>query len=238
MVEINEFQELGLTINEAKAYSILIQHGKLGASDISKFSQVPYSRIYDILASLEQKGFVKIVPENSKKFVPTNPDSFLGIIKKKQESLDNLKKSIDKIKEYYVHTEKNPVVLGYGKAAFHKLLKEQKETKKYDYSIKYTSEYRPEWVGSTERGIKSGKDLKSLVRYDSETKENIKKWLKTNKKIKKFDNEGIAISLKDDEETLISLIKSNMTILIKDKPFAKIMRQLFLAAYKEAEEIK
>ena len=51
----------------------VLKLGKAGASEISKESGVPYSRIYDVLASLEHKGLVKIIPEKGKKFIRATP---------------------------------------------------------------------------------------------------------------------------------------------------------------------
>ena len=42
----------------------------------------------------------------------------------------------------------------------------------------------------------------------------------------------------DDEEVMIALIKSDTTLLIRDKPFAKLMKKMFLATYNQAEQIK
>ena len=48
------FSELGLSLNEGKAYSELIKHGKLSASEISSKSEVPYGKIYVILPLTER----------------------------------------------------------------------------------------------------------------------------------------------------------------------------------------
>lgn len=77
-----------------------------------------------------------------------------------------------------------------------------------------------------------------LVRYTEETKGSVDRWLAVSKNIRKIENEGVALSVIDDAEVMISLIKSNVTLLIKDKPFAKIMRRLFEAWYDKAEQIK
>src|SRR4030043_426727 len=71
---------------------------------------------------------------------------------------------------------------------------------------------------------KKGKDIKTLARYDKETEKNVKKYLKSNKNIKEIENKGIAMSILDDEQVMIALIKSNVTLLIKDFAFTKIMK--------------
>ena len=141
------------------------------------------------------------------------------------------------MKKNYDIKEKNPVIMGVGKKAFYKIVKELKEDKNISYSVKYTSEYRSDWAGKTERGLKKGKDVRVLTRYDDETKKDVKKWLKINKNIKNFENQGVAINI-TEHEIMISLIKSNVTLLIRDKAFTKIMKKMFLASYDDAEKIK
>lgn len=235
---MEELKELGLSTNESKVYTTLLEAGKMGAGEVAKFSGVSYSRIYEVLDSLEQKGLVKIVPEKTKKFVPASPKELLDIVKKKEENLVKIKDKIKKMEKLYSSKEVSPVVLGYGKKAFYKIVKDSKECKKYSYGIKWTSEFRHDWAGETERKLKRGNDIKVLTRYNSETKKNINEWLKINKNIRKISNDGIAMSVVDDAEVIITLINANTTLLIKDKAFAKIIKKMFLETYKNAEKIK
>ncbi len=230
------FEEFGLTRNEAKAYEMLIKFGKSGAGEISKESGVSYSKIYNILDSLMNKGLVQIIPEKSKKFIPTNPRAIVDFLKKKQERLNKAIEEAEKLKQFYSE-DKNPIIIDFGRGGFYKILERQKKSEKYDYAIRWKSEYKPEWVENMKKNIKKGLDMKDLVRYDGETKKNVDDWLKISKNIRKFGNDGVAMSIKDDEEIMISLIKSNVTMLIRDKPFVKIMKKLFLETYKNAEKI-
>jgi len=238
-MEVEEYLlELGLTKNEALAYNSLIQHGKLGAGEISKYSGVSYSRIYDVLASLERKGFIKIIPEKSKKFVPQSPDQLNEILSKKEESFKLFREKIKSLKSIYEMRTKDPVILGYGKNAFYKIIKEMNKAKKIDYNIKWTSEYRPEWEAQYKEGVKKGVDNRVLCRYDGDTTENIHKWKNAGrKKIKKFGNKGVVVSIVDNE-VLITLINQNVTFLIRDAAFSDVMSRLFLDSYKNAEEIE
>ena len=92
------------------------------------------------------------------------------------------------------------------------------------------------WFANIKK-IKRQKDLKILARYDKDTEKNVRTWQKEIKNVRKFDNSGAVISIEDREEVLISLIKSNVTLLIRDKAFADVMARLFLAAYEKAEAI-
>ena len=51
-------RDLGLTPYEVSAYISLLERGKLSATEISKESGIPLTRVYDVLGSLESKGFV------------------------------------------------------------------------------------------------------------------------------------------------------------------------------------
>jgi len=233
-----EFKELGLTKNESKAYEALVKHGKSGAAKVSKESGVPYSRIYDILETLIRKGLVKVIPEKTKQFVATDPDNLLKLLAKKQNKLSAMAEEIKELKKFYELKVKEPVILAYGKKNFYVIERELKRPEKYSYRIKYASEYRPLWIREAKEQLKKGIQIKDLVRYDEETKKNVDKWLKIYPTIRKFPNEGIAMGIKDDQEVMISLIKSNLTMLIRDAPFCKIMKQLFLAAYEKSEFVK
>ncbi len=231
------YEEFGLTKNEGKAYYELVRFGKLSAYEVSSKGKVPYGKVYNILNSLINKGLARVVPEKTKKFVPCDPKSLIKFIEEKEARLEKAKEKAKELKKFYGE-EKNPVTMAFGVSGFHRLTKDIDKFKKYDYTIKWSSEPMPEWIRSVEQGFKRKAEIKTLSRYDDETKKRVDEWIKIQPNIRKFNNEGVAIAIADDKKVLISLIKSNVTLLIKSPEFTKIMRQLFLGAYKNAEEIK
>jgi len=233
-----EFKELGLTSNETKVYETMLRLGKAAAGHICKESQVPYGRIYNVLSALEEKGLVRILPEDTKKYVPTSPDKLHEIIDSRIKNLMEIDDKIKELKKIYEDNPQEPVILAKGKSNFYKIIKETKKAEKYEYSIKYTFEPNPVWMRDAKKDIEKGIDKKNLGRFDSETNKAIKEWKTVNKEIKPIPNEGIALSIIDDEEVMIGLIKSNTTMLIRDKAFAKIMKELFTKyyAYTDYEE--
>lgn len=233
-----ELTKLGLTNNESRVFATLVKIGKSGAAGISRESGVSYKHIYYVLDSLERKGLVKIVPEKGKKYVPADPKTLIGLVEEKKTDLDELKKKILKLKQLYEKREKEPVEIARGKKNFYKTLRSIPKSKRSQYDIKYVSEYRPEFVSSTRELIRKGVELKELVRFEEETIDNVKKWLKVNKKIKEIPNDGVAVSIHDDSAILITLIKSNTQLLIRDKAFVKLMITLFKKYYDNAEEVK
>jgi sugar-specific transcriptional regulator TrmB len=233
-----DLTEIGLTKNESKVFETLVKIGKSGSSTISKESGVSYSRIYDVLASLEHKGLVKVIPEKGKKFVPSDPKILKNLIEKKKRSLETLNKEINRLKKIYEIKEKEPVQIAKGKRNFYKLERELPRPKKLEFNIKYTAEYKPVWEREYKKYLRKRIELKELVRVDKKTIKNVKKWLKIHKNIKEIPNEGVAISIRDDSAILISLIKSNVSILIKDTPFVNLMKELFRKYYEQTTEPK
>jgi sugar-specific transcriptional regulator TrmB len=51
-------ERIGLTSYEIKTYSALLKTGQINASDLSQKSGVPYSKIYEVLGTLEEKGWI------------------------------------------------------------------------------------------------------------------------------------------------------------------------------------
>ncbi len=66
-------QEFGLTEYELRVYTSLLEHHTLTASKISEHSSVPYSKIYEVLASLEKKGWVESEHGRPSKYYPKPP---------------------------------------------------------------------------------------------------------------------------------------------------------------------
>lgn len=231
-----DLKELGLSEYEEKAYLSLIRLGKSTASAISRDGQVSYGKIYEVLAALENKGLVKVIPEQTKKFIASNPENLMKLVNKKEEELLEIKKNIRDLKHIYEEKEVEPVMLVKGKNNFYKLTKEQITSQKYSYSIKYTFEYHPDFVQSSKRTLQRKVDNKVLGRFDNETIPNITKWKKINPQIKSIENNGVAMSIQDDEEVMIALIKSNTSMLIRDKSFAQLMKTLFLNYYEKCDD--
>lgn len=226
-------RELGLSDYEEKTYLSAIKLGKSTASEISRDANVSYGKIYEVLAALENKGLIKTIPEQTKKFIASDPENLMKLVNKKEEELLEIKKNIHDLKQIYAEKEKEPVIIVKGKNNFYKLTREQITPQKYSYTIKYTFEYHPDFVQSTKRSLARKVDLKVLGKFDNETTPNITKWKKINPNIKQIENNGVAMSIHDDEEVMIGLIKSNTSMLIRDKAFAELMKTLFLNYYEK-----
>lgn len=232
-----ELKKLGLSAYEEKTYKALIKLGKSTASEISREGNVSYGKIYEVLALLERKGLVKVIPEASKKFIPSDPLQLLKLVEIEENNLKLLKEKIKTLKQVYETHEEEILHIVKGKRNFYQILRSKIPPKTFEYQMKYTSEFNPEWVRQDQISLKKGIDLKTLANLDKKTEGNVKKWLKIHKNIKKFQNKGIAIDL-TDSEIIIALIKNNVILSIKDVSFIDLMKQLFLNTYEKANTIK
>ncbi|MDS0299687.1 TrmB family transcriptional regulator [Halogeometricum sp. S1BR25-6] len=71
-------RDLGLSEYEARAYRSLLRTGATTAKELSRASDVPMGRIYDVLNSLEQHSLVRSqAASRPKKYVAVEPDTAL-----------------------------------------------------------------------------------------------------------------------------------------------------------------
>ena len=150
-----DLRQLGLSEYEEKAYKALIQLGKASASEISREGQVSYGKIYEVLASLERKGLVMVIPEKTKKFVPSDPKNLMKLIDNKEKQLAEIRKEVKDLKQVYDVHEEEIVKLAKGKRNFYKIIKNRKPIKEFNYTIKYAMEYRPTWVRQHKEMLKN-----------------------------------------------------------------------------------
>jgi HTH-type transcriptional regulator, sugar sensing transcriptional regulator len=71
-----------LNLYEAKVWTALLSRGVSTAGELSNISDVPRSRTYDILESLEKKGFIVMKIGKPIKFVALKPDEVVERVKK------------------------------------------------------------------------------------------------------------------------------------------------------------
>jgi HTH-type transcriptional regulator, sugar sensing transcriptional regulator len=66
-------REMGLNAYEIDAYIILLGGGQMTAMEISQEAKVPYSKIYEVLNSLKEKGWIKSNESRPFKYYPVPP---------------------------------------------------------------------------------------------------------------------------------------------------------------------
>jgi sugar-specific transcriptional regulator TrmB len=69
----NALREMGLNAYEIDAYLVLLEGGQMTAMEISQEANVPYSKIYEVLNSLKEKGWIKSSESRPFKYYPVPP---------------------------------------------------------------------------------------------------------------------------------------------------------------------
>jgi len=86
---IENIKKLGLNEYEARAYKSLLPRGKDTAVSVSKAANIPRARVYDVLFSLEKKGFVTRSASKPIEFAVVKPlHAFNRVADKKKQELD------------------------------------------------------------------------------------------------------------------------------------------------------
>lgn len=79
-------QNLGLTDYEIKAYVSLLAKPGVQASEVSKSSDVPVSKIYEVLSNLERKGWVESEHIRPTRYFPKSPATALQALRLRTEA--------------------------------------------------------------------------------------------------------------------------------------------------------
>ena len=79
-------ENIGLTSYEIRSYTTLLKEGEINASEISEKSGVPYSKIYEVLGILEEKGWIGSDDSRPTKYFAKSPTTALETTKQNAEN--------------------------------------------------------------------------------------------------------------------------------------------------------
>ena len=99
-------QDFRLNIYEAKIWTVLLSRGIATAGELADLSGVPRSRCYDVLESLEKKGFIIMKIGKPIKYISIRPEEIVERVKKDiNDDTDLSLKMINDIKETDIFKE-------------------------------------------------------------------------------------------------------------------------------------
>ncbi|MBN1645073.1 TrmB family transcriptional regulator [Candidatus Woesearchaeota archaeon] len=105
---LNKIKDFGLNSYEAKLWTALLSRGTATAGELSDIANVPRSRSYDVLESLERKGFVIMRLGKPIKYIAVSPAEVLERVKKfVLDDADRQSKTLEKLRKTEVFTELN-----------------------------------------------------------------------------------------------------------------------------------
>ena len=105
---LNKLKDFGLNSYETKLWTALLSRGVSTAGELSDIANVPRSRSYDVLESLEKKGFILMKIGKPIKYIAVTPSEVVERVKKSvQEDASNKIDTINSIKKSEVLSELN-----------------------------------------------------------------------------------------------------------------------------------
>lgn len=82
---LKKLKDFGLNTYESKLWTALLSRGVSTAGELSDIANVPRSRSYDVLESLEKKGFIVMKLGKPIKYIAVPPEEIVSRVKKKIE---------------------------------------------------------------------------------------------------------------------------------------------------------
>jgi sugar-specific transcriptional regulator TrmB len=96
---LKKIKDLGLNTYEAKLWTALLSRGVATAGELSDIANVPRSRSYDVLESLEKKGFIIMKIAKPIKYMAIPPAEVLERVKRKvKENAQEHEKTLEELR--------------------------------------------------------------------------------------------------------------------------------------------
>jgi len=97
---LKKIKDFGLNSYEAKIWTALLSRGISTAGELSDIANVPRSRSYDVLESLEKKGFIIMKLGKPIKYIAVSPEEVVERVKKRvYEDAEQTLQRMDELKE-------------------------------------------------------------------------------------------------------------------------------------------
>ncbi|MEM3405733.1 MAG: helix-turn-helix domain-containing protein [Candidatus Pacearchaeota archaeon] len=252
-----------LNLYEVKVWSALLSRGISTAGELSTISDVPRSRTYDILESLEKKGFIVMKLGKPIKFVALKPEEVIERVKKnlvkeaheKSKRLEALKGE-DVLKEltelynkgikYVEPTELSGSLRGRQNIYNHMdmLIREAEKTIIITTTADGLNRKLESLLPSLEKAKKRGVKIRIAAPINT-SNQKIAKELSKVAEVRDSDGLKARFMIVDSEQVMFMLLDDEQThpsydvgVWINTEFFASALEQLFELAWKTFKPIK
>jgi len=94
---------LGLTEYEQTALTELLTLGKTTAPNLAEATGIPKARIYGVLDSLAERGFVEVVPGRPKEYQPKSPETLLErATENRRQEFEQFRQELERNREQFL----------------------------------------------------------------------------------------------------------------------------------------
>jgi len=235
-----ELQKLGMTKSEAIVFELLVKYGEISGSQLAKKSGIDRSTTYNLLDSLNKKGFVSYVIKNGlKTYQLSNPENLKKFAEEKVQIANSL---IEEIKKILKKEHQEEIVEIYeGKNAprvMYNLYVNQKNQKFLTYGGygKMFSTLEPEMKGYIKKFKENKNSLYAFISKDYPNKEKLNVITK-NIQQTKFNSIPGGFTVSSDSVIFHIYDDESKVILIKNKTVANLMREIYEIAW-DKESVK
>ncbi len=231
-------QEIGLSKRESIIYISLLELGSSKVGEIIKKTQIPSSKIYEILDKLMKRGLVSyVIKNNVKHFQSSDPNSLLNYLEEKKK---RIKEILPKLISKQKFSKKQSVELFEGQKAiftlFTNLIGDAKKDEQYlVFSINEenkTDQTNLFFRNLTVRRKEKKLDVKLIKNIKYYTKEKNTKLKIRHTKI----NLPQGITIFRNYVILLSWSNSPTAIKIESEIFANQQKEFFLDIWKTAKK--
>ena len=195
---------LGLSKKEMAIYLSNLRVGSSAVQEIAKRAGINRTAAYDILTSLERKGFVSYTISSGKRYYQaTKPERLLGLIKEREQLVKKAIPELQTISESTAERPKVEVYVGINgiKTVFEMILREAKEFRVMASKTQLSKLFKYYFPNFVKRRIQKGIKVRMITDaepYDKKApNKRIKKPIKTATWC--YPNKIIMVSLEEKE---------------------------------------
>ncbi len=248
-------KRIGLNQYETSIYIALLKNGSSSAGELSGTAEVPRSRVYDVLLSLEKKGFALAQLTKPVSYAPVEPDKLIGIMRSEyKREFDSKVSELESLKDDLVSTleplqskellpeHEEPSGLIKSKKNIHRHIENMFMTSKKSIckmgshaGLREVSEHHHEHMKNAKnRGI----DIKVMGSIGNPGDLSM---LRKVSKVRRIDGIDSRFIIKDGKEALVLLTpeksEQEIGLLVKNEYFARSMQQIFDHYWEHAKAI-
>ncbi len=250
---LNELKKLGLEHYESKALEVLLKE-KVNLRELAKKAGVPFGKIYSVVKSLKEKGFVKetnsrpklIYVENASeiisKLIKEKQDKELGMVQRLREIATEIDENKGKESRFFqigTITEENKKIQ---LRSFIEAEKEVLQIINIYHKSKSNRESKTIWEKEIDKAVRRGVVFKSIYPKNIELPPILKK---LNKKypdkfqVKKFDTDFIRCDIIDGKKVLLKLVHEDPilfggVLFIENEKLAENLTKIFNEMWENA----
>jgi len=96
-------ERLGLTEYEQTALAELLTLGRTTAPNLAEATGIPKARVYGVLDSLADRGYVEVIPGRPKEYQPKSPETVLDrAVENRRQTFERYRQDLDSMREQFL----------------------------------------------------------------------------------------------------------------------------------------